>query len=803
MTKEDIIKNYALHDTYKIHPDHEVLPMMPLRGMVVFPNMVTHLDVGRDRSINAISEAMENDESFIFLAMQKDAQKDEPSLEEIHQVGTVAQIRQLLKMPGGTVRLLVEGVYRARLKSCPQVEPYLLAEVEAIATIHDKDPLEEEAMRRLLLSRFEDYAKTSKRISADTLVSLANINETEVLADVVSGQLNLSETDRQTLLEQAELSERLIYIIEIIAKESEIIDIEKRIANRVRQQMDKSQREYYLREQIKAIQLELGEKDERSAEVEEFRRKATEAELPEKVLEVFESELSRLEKTPPMMAEAMVITNYLELILSLPWNKSSEENQDILKAERILDQDHYGLTKAKERIIEYLASIQLKKSLKGPIVCLVGPPGVGKTSLARSIARATGRKFVRMSLGGVHDEAEIRGHRRTYIGAMPGRIIAGIKSAGVNNPLFLLDEVDKLGKDWKGDPTSALLEVLDPEQNNTFSDHYLELPFDLSQVMFITTANIRSEIPRPLQDRMEIIEIASYTEEEKRHIATRHLVKKQLEEHGLSREQLQFTSAAIKSIIRRYTREAGVRELERRIAKVCRRVSRDIVAGIEPPFKVNVDNLAIYLGQPRYIESSIRRQPELGIALGLAWTEMGGEILEIEVQTLPGKGKFTITGKLGDVMKESVQAGYTYLRSIGKRYHIPDNLEENTDIHIHVPEGAIPKDGPSAGITIATAICSQLSGIKVRGDIAMTGEITLHGKVLPVGGVKEKMLAAYRHGIKEVILPVECQKDLEEIPASIRDKMVFHLVSHMDEVLELALYQPKPAKTGKTAPKGE
>ncbi len=787
MSNENILKDYALRKGYQPLKNTEILPMMPLRGMIVFPNVVTHLDVGRDRSINAINEAMENDESYIFLAMQKDAEIDEPSLSEIHQVGTVVQIRQLLKLPGGTVRLLVEGVYRARIKDCLQVEPYMLAEIQHIPTIHGKDPLEEEAMRRILLNRFEDYAKSSKRISSDTLVSVNNISDAEVLADIVSGQISISEQERQLLLEKADLNERVTYIIEMLAKENQILDIEKKIANRVRQQMDKSQREYYLREQIKAIQQELGEKDERAAEVEEYRKKAKEAELPEPVMATFENELKRLEKTPPMMAEAMVIANYLDLILSLPWEQSSEENNDIIKAEKILDQDHYGLKKAKERIVEYLASIQLKNSLKGPIICLVGPPGVGKTSLARSIARATGRNFVRMSLGGVHDEAEIRGHRRTYIGAMPGRIVAGIKSAGVNNPLFLLDEVDKLGKDWRGDPTSALLEVLDPEQNSTFSDHYLEIPFDLSKVMFVTTANMRSDIPRPLQDRMEIIEIASYTEEEKLNIATRHLVKKQLAEHGLDKTQLQFSTTAIKSIIRLHTREAGVRELERRIAKVCRKASRDIVAGIEPPFKVTAANLDYYLGQPRYIESKIRRKPQRGIAIGLAWTQIGGELLEIEVQTLPGKGKFTITGKLGDVMKESVQAGYTYLRTIGKQYGIPDNLEETTDIHIHVPEGAIPKDGPSAGITIATAILSQLSGIKVRGDIAMTGEITLHGKVLPVGGIKEKMIAAYRQGIKKVLLPYECEKDLEEIPASIRDKMTFHLVKNMDEVLALAL----------------
>lgn len=784
---EGIINKAALRQPFRPMQDWETLPMMPLRGTLIFPHMITHLDVGRDRSINAISEAMEHDRNLLFLAMQKDPQIDEPSLDDIYDVGSVVLIRQLLKLPGGTVRLLVEGLYRAKIVGCLQEDPYLLAEINPLLSHPGDNPIEEEATKRILLDRFDDYAKNSKKVTAETLATIANINDADMLADIIGGQLNLNQEERQDLLETLDVTERMIRIIGLIDKENDVLEMEKNIANRVRQQMDKSQREYYLREQMKAIQIELGEGDERSGEVEKYRKKAEKSQLPGYVMERFETELKRLEKTPPMMAEAMVITNYLDVILDLPWNKSSEENLDILLAEKILNEDHYGLTKAKERIIEYLASCQLKNNLKGPIICLVGPPGVGKTSLAHSIARATGRKFVRMSLGGVHDEAEIRGHRRTYIGSMPGRIINGIKTVGINNPLFLLDEVDKLGKDWRGDPTSALLEALDPEQNNTFSDHYLEIPFDLSKVMFITTANVRSEIPRPLLDRMEVIEISSYTEEEKLNIAIRHLVKKQLEEHGLNKDQVNFSTAALRTIIRNHTREAGVRELERRIAKICRKASRDIVAGIIPPFKIGVDNLADYLGKPRYLESKHRKRPQLGIAIGLAWTEIGGEILEIEVQTLPGKGKFTITGKLGDVMKESVQAGYTWLRTIGKRYDIPDNLEETTDIHIHVPEGAIPKDGPSAGITIATAICSQLSGIKVRGDIAMTGEITLHGKVLAVGGIKEKLLAAYRYGIKEVILPAESSKDMEDIPPSIREKMVFHPVSHMDEVLEIAL----------------
>ena len=778
-------------DSLMPNGEQETLPMMALRGVVVFPHVMTHLDVGRDRSLNAINVAMETEDSRIFLAMQKNAAVDDPAAEDIYQMGCVAVIRQMLKLPGGTIRLLVEGLYRARLISCLTFDPYLLAEVQPLESVRGSDPIEEVAAERMLLERFEDFAKSGKQISAEIIANLENIGQADILADNIASQLAAEPFERQSMLEELNITKRMEMLIDHIAKESAVLEMEKRIAGRVRNQMDKQQREYYLREQIKAIQVELGEGEDRASEAEEYRKKAQEAQLPDYVMERFESELKKLEKTPPMMAEAMVITNYLDTILALPWHNSSEENYDIAKAEKILNEDHFGLAKPKERILEYLASCQLKKNLKGPIICLVGPPGVGKTSLGRSIARATGRQFVRMSLGGVRDEAEIRGHRRTYIGSMPGRILAGMKDSGVNNPLFLLDEVDKLGKDWRGDPTSALLEALDPEQNNTFSDHYLEIPFDLSHVMFITTANVRSEIPRPLLDRMEVIEIPSYTEDEKYHIATEHLFPKQLAEHGITRDQLKITPAAMKGIIRGYTREAGVRELERRLAKICRKAGRDIVSGQQPPFKVGTDDLESYLGRRRYLDDSRKRRAQQGVACGLAWTEIGGELLEIEVQSLPGKGKFTITGKLGDVMKESVQAAYTWIRSIGRRYNIPDDLEETTDLHIHVPEGAVPKDGPSAGITIAAAICSQLSGLKVRGDIAMTGEITLHGRVLPVGGIKEKFLAAYRYGIKEIIMPQDNVADLDDLPEDIRSKMIFHPVSQMDQVLELALVNDK------------
>jgi len=773
--------------SYNVHNDWRAMPAMPLRGMVVFPHMLTHLDVGRDRSINAIEEAMSGDKNLIFLIMQKDPGIDEPELGDIYETGVICMIRQLLKLPGGTVRLLVEGINRAKLMSCIQESPYILAEVLPLEEEQGARPLELEAYQRILQHRFEEYAKNSKRVTPETLVSLANVENASELADQVAGQLSIKSEERQQLLEQLSIPRRIETILALIDRESEIVELERTIANRVRQQMEKSQKEYYLREQMKAIQVELGEKDERSAEVTEYRAKAEQAQLPQTARDRFESELRRLEKTPPQIAEAMVITNYLDLILALPWNKFPTENLNIKEAERILAADHYGLEKPKERIIEYLASCQLKNNLKGPIICLVGPPGVGKTSLARSIARATGRKFVRMSLGGVKDEAEIRGHRRTYIGSMPGRLLQSIKDAGVGNPLFLLDEVDKLGNDWRGDPTSALLEALDPEQNSTFSDHYLEIPYDLSKVMFITTANYRANIPAPLQDRMEIIDIPSYTEDEKLHIAERHLIPKQLGEHGIDKSQLRFTTPAVKAIIRNYTREAGVRELERRIAKICRKAGRDIVAGEPWPFKVEKNNVEQYLGVRRYIDDKFSKKPAVGVATGLAWTEVGGELLQVEVQTIPGKGKFTITGKLGDVMKESVQAGYTWLRSQGEVLGIPANIEDTTDFHVHVPEGAVEKDGPSAGITIAAAMTSQLTRRPVRGDIAMTGEITLHGRVLPVGGIKEKLLAAYRNGIVEIILPKPNARDLEELPESIRGKMTFHLVEQMDEVLKLAL----------------
>ncbi|MGI6712177.1 MAG: endopeptidase La [Bacillota bacterium] len=762
------------------------IPMLPLRGVLVFPYMIIHLDVGRERSINSIDEAMLNKKE-IFLAMQKEAQIDEPGAEDIYQVGTIAEIKQLLKLPGGTIRVLVEGLHRARVVNYISYEPFI--KVQVIREIDEtvKDDPEIEALMRNLVSQFEQYVKMSKKIPPETVVSVITLENPGRLADVVASHLNLKLSDRQSVLEAISVKVRLEVLCEILAKEMEILELERKINLRVRKQMEKTQKEYYLREQIKAIQKELGEKDDRTAEADELREKIKKAKLPKEVYERAIRELERLEKMPPMVAEAMVVRNYLEWILDLPWNKETKDRLDIKLAEDILNEDHYGLEKVKERILEYLAIRQLAKKIKGPILCFVGPPGVGKTSLAKSVARALERKFIRMSLGGVRDEAEIRGHRRTYVGSMPGRILQNMKLAKSKNPVFLLDEIDKMSSDFRGDPASALLEVLDPEQNNTFSDHYIEAPFDLSKVMFITTANVEFNIPRPLLDRMEVINISGYTEEEKLNIALKYLLPKQIKEHGLKEDQINFSENALRIIIREFTREAGVRNLERNIATVCRKIARDIVAGETKTAKVTAQTIYQYLGVSKYRFGLAEKESQIGVATGLAWTEVGGEVLTVEVQALKGKGRLMLTGQLGDVMKESAQAGFTFIRSIAKEFAIPDEFYESTDIHIHVPEGAIPKDGPSAGITIATAMASELSRRKVRQDVAMTGEITLRGRVLPVGGIKEKVLAAHRAGCKVVILPADNKKDLEDIPANVSRKLQFILVKSMSEVLPVVL----------------
>lgn len=771
--------------------DYYEIPMLPLRGVLVFPYMIVHLDVGREKSINAIDEAMLNKRE-IFLAMQKEAQTDEPRPKDIYQFGTVAEIKQLLKLPGGTIRVLVEGLYRARVHKYISYDPFIKVEVVKEEDKVEKDDPELEALMRNLVNQFEQYVKMSKKIPPETVISVITLEDPGRLADVVASHLSLKLSDRQSILEAVSVKMRLEGLCTILAKEMEILELERKINLRVRKQMEKTQKEYYLREQLKAIQKELGDKDDRMAEAEEMREKVRKAKLPKEVNERVIREIERLEKMPPMVAEAMVVRNYIEWILDLPWNKETKDRLDINLAEEILDEDHYGLEKVKERILEYLAIRQLAKKIKGPILCFVGPPGVGKTSLAKSIARALQRKFIRMSLGGVRDEAEIRGHRRTYVGSMPGRIIQNIKLAGSKNPVFLLDEIDKMNSDFRGDPASALLEVLDPEQNYTFSDHYIEAPFDLSKVMFITTANVQFSIPRPLLDRMEVINISGYTEEEKLNIAMKYLLPKQIKEHGLTDAKITISENAIRAIIREYTREAGVRNLERTIATICRKVARDIVAKETESAKVTAQNIYHYLGIPKYRFGLAEKENQVGVVTGLAWTEVGGEVLTVEAQSLKGKGRLTLTGQLGDVMKESAQAGFTYIRSVAKDLDIPEGFDENTDIHIHVPEGAIPKDGPSAGITMATAMASELSGRNVRRDVAMTGEITLRGRVLPVGGIKEKVLAAHRAGCKTVILPVENKKDLEDIPPNVSRKLEFILVESMSEVLPVVLSEKNP-----------
>lgn len=761
------------------------LPLLPLRGILVFPYMVIHLDVGREKSINAIEEAMV-DNREIFLATQKEAQTDEPQDDDIYQVGTVAEIKQLLKLPGGTIRVLVEGLARARISGFVQREPYLKVEVEQYEEPTEKNP-EIEALMRTLVYQFEQYVKISKKIPPETVVSVVTVEDAGRLADIVASHLTLKIADKQAILESISVKDRLETLCDILSREMEILELERKINIRVRKQMEKTQKEYYLREQMKAIQKELGDKDERMAEGEEFRDRITKAELPTEVEEKALKEVERLEKMPPMVAEAVVVRNYLDWLLSLPWNKETADRIDLDIAEQILDEDHYGLKKPKERILEYLAIRQLANKMKGPILCFVGPPGVGKTSLGKSIARALERNFVRVSLGGVRDEAEIRGHRRTYVGAMPGRIIQGMRQAGSKNPVFLLDEIDKMSMDFRGDPSAALLEVLDPEQNSAFSDHYIEVPFDMSRVLFITTANTTHTIPRALLDRMEVIFLGGYTEEEKLQIATHYLMPKQLKEHGIETAQLQVSENTIRKIIREYTREAGVRNLERELATICRKAAREIVKDREKKIKVNTHTLETSLGIPRFRYGVAETDHQIGVATGLAWTETGGDVLAVEVALLKGKGQLTLTGKLGEVMRESAQAGFSYIRSRTQSLGIEEDFHEKYDVHVHVPEGAIPKDGPSAGITMATALASALSFRPVRRDVAMTGEITLRGRVLPVGGIKEKVLAAHRAGVTTVLLPADNKKDLEDIPPAVKRKLEFVLVDHMDAVLMRAL----------------
>ena len=765
------------------------MPLLALRGIIVFPGMTVNLDVGRDKSINAVNAAMQLDKK-ILLVTQRDAETADPKREDLYGFGVVAEIKQLLKLPSGALRILIQGLNRVEVTSvidAPFKDVYLEGFVQPFESIEPEENAETEAMRRILLQSFEKWLITGKKVTTEVMLNFKNITTAGEIADIIAGYLTISIDEKEELLELADVKERMHRLYAFLCKEQEIAELEKNIAQEVRKQIEKNQREYYLREQIKVINKELGDGDERQAEVDEYKKQMEGRDLPPEVTDKLNKELDRLFKMPPMMAESGVIRNYVETLLALPWGIYGKDNFDLKKAEKILNKDHYGLEKVKERILEYLAVRALTKSGKGPILCLVGPPGVGKTSLAQSVARAIDRKFTRMSLGGVHDEAEIRGHRRTYIGAMPGRIIHGMQTCGVMNPVFLLDEVDKMSSDFRGDPASALLEVLDPEQNNTFSDHYVEIPFDLSQVFWIVTANTVETIPPALLDRMEVVQLSSYTEDEKVKIAELHLLPKERHNNGLSAKTLTITEDALRLIIRGYTREAGVRNLERKIAAVCRKTAHRIVNGEAKTAKVTAKNLHKYLGKIIYLEDDVSLEAAAGICTGLAWTRVGGELLKVEVVACKGKGHLALTGQLGDVMKESAQAGYTYIRSRADELGLARDFYETTDIHIHLPEGAIPKDGPSAGITMVTAMVSSLTGRKVKKDIAMTGEITLSGRVLPVGGIKEKFLAAHRYGVKTIIMPAKNVQDLDELPKNVREKMNFIPVKHMDEVLKIAL----------------
>jgi ATP-dependent Lon protease len=730
------------------------------------------------------------EDHYIFLTTQKEISIDHPTKDDMYEMGTISKIKQMLKLPNGTIRVLVEGLLRAKIEEFYDHEDYYAVKLKIFEDRKEKD-LEDEALMRTMLDYFEQYIKLSKKISFDTFTTVADIEEPGRMADIIASHLPLKVKDKQEILEILDIKERMHRVITIINNEKEVLNLEKKIGQRVKRSMERTQKEYYLREQMKAIQKELGEKEGKSGEVAELTEKIEKSGMPDHVKETALKELERYEKIPASSAESAVIRNYLDWLIALPWTKATEDRIDIRLAEKILNEEHYGLEKVKERVLEYLAVQKLTNSLKGPILCLVGPPGVGKTSLAKSVAKSLNRKFVRISLGGVRDESEIRGHRRTYVGAMPGRIIQGMKKAGTINPVFLLDEIDKMSSDFRGDPSAALLEVLDPEQNSSFSDHYIEEPYDLSKVMFIATANNLATIPGPLRDRMEIITIAGYTELEKIHIASKHLLPKQMKEHGLAKGVLQIREEAMLNIIRHYTREAGVRSLERQLAAICRKAAKIIVSEEKKRVVITEKNLEEYLGKPTFRYGQAEMEDQVGVATGLAYTPFGGDTLSIEVSLYPGKGKLLLTGKLGDVMKESAQAAFSYIRSRAEELNIDPDFHEKNDIHIHVPEGAVPKDGPSAGITMATALISALTGRPVSKEVGMTGEITLRGRVLPIGGLKEKTLSAHRAGLKKIIIPKDNEKDLEDIPESVRNELTFVLVSHLDEVLQHALVGEK------------
>ena len=765
------------------------LPLIPLRGLAIFPYTILNFDIGRESSLKALDEAMLGDE-LIFLTSQKEAEIDEPTEEDFYHVGTICKVKQMIKLPGDTVRVLVEGISRGTIEEINQDKGYFEAVIDEIVYNEDEivNDMEVEALIRNVLESFEEYINIGNRVSPEILVSLEEIENPDRFVDTIASNIYLKPEQKQQILEEFDIAKRLELLYSILLEEIDILKIEKKITLRVKKQMNKVQKEYYLREQLKAIQKELGEEEDISSESQEYREKLKKIKAPKETKAKIQKEIDKFSRISPASPDISVSRNYLDTIFSLPWNKETKDKLDIKKAKEVLDKEHYGMEKVKERILEFLAVRSLSKSLKGPIICLVGPPGVGKTSIAKSIAASLNRKFVRISLGGVRDEAEIRGHRRTYVGAIPGRIINGVKESGTKNPVFLLDEIDKMASDYKGDISSAMLEVLDPEQNKTFVDHYLEVPFDLSKILFITTANSLSTIPGPLLDRMEIIEVSGYIEEEKLNIAQKYLLPKQIKENGLVDGFVTIEEQAMRDIINYYTREAGVRTLERTIGKVCRKIARKFVEdpSIEGVVVTQAD-VEEYLGRDKYLYDLAGTKPEVGVVTGLAWTSVGGVTLPVEVNVLKGKGQVVLTGSLGDVMKESAQAGISYIRSIADKFDIDQDFYKTEDIHIHCPEGATPKDGPSAGVTMATAVISALTKIPVRSDVAMTGEITLRGRVMVVGGVKEKVLAAHRAGIKKVLIPRECDAQLDEIPENVKEKLEIVLVDHMDQVLEHAL----------------
>lgn len=766
----------------------EVLPCIPLRGVSIFPHTVVHFDIGREKSIRALENAMASDK-LMFVATQKDENILIPKVEDMYEIGTVVRVKQMLKIQGDAVRVLVEGICRGSIDQVITEETYISATINRLEEdIREEElSLEDKAAMRIIREEFVEYAALTSQITDEVVDKTLAVTEPGPMIDKIANELFVSCARKQNILGELNFSERLKALTELIGEENEIAVIEKELSQKVKENIDNGQREYFLREKLKAIQTELGVEEDAGAESAEWLEKLDELKLDEKVDEKVRKEISKFSKMMPSSAESSVIRNYVETILDLPWNKSSRVNSNLKKAEKILEEDHYGMKKVKERILEYLAVVHLSKAIRGPILCLVGPPGVGKTSIARSIARATGREFIRMSLGGVRDEAEIRGHRRTYIGAIPGRVINGIKDAGTNNPLFLFDEVDKIGADFRGDPASALLEVLDPEQNNTFTDHFLEIPFDLSKVMFITTANSVDTIPEPLLDRMEVIEVPGYTEQEKVKIAQKYLIPKEIKANGLKKENIRISENALHDLVNYYTRESGVRNLERSIGSVCRKVARRVVTEKGRTYNVTPRNLERYMGKHIFHYDVLEGENPIGVTTGMAWTRVGGDTLKIETSVVPGTGKLNLTGQLGDVMQESAKIGISYVRSIASRYGIEEDFYKKYDMHIHVPEGAVPKDGPSAGVTMCTSVVSALTKTPVDREIAMTGEITLRGKVLPVGGIREKVLAAHRAGIRKILLPKENARDIDEIPQSVRRDLDFVLIEDVKEALENAL----------------